>query len=39
MKKYPILKTGALFILLLLIVIQFIDVDKNMAVSASANSI
>lgn len=39
MKKYSLIKTGALFIILLLIVIQFIDADKNITVSVSANSI
>lgn len=39
MKKYSLIKTGALFIILLLIVIQFIDADKNIAVSVSANSL
>lgn len=39
MKKYSLIKTGALFIILLLIVIQFIDADTNIAVSVSVNSL
>lgn len=39
MKTSSLIKTGAGFVVLLLIVIQFFDTDKNIAVVPSENAI
>lgn len=39
MKKSSLIKTGLGFIIILLIVIQFVDVEKNVAIAPSENAI